>query len=106
MKCPNCGEEDIRVDVQLSLLVKLSDLLEPLTITPQYIRDSIDFMWCTSCDQGVKLTEDGKLISYMEHIGRDTKAPKGIKDIRGVLASMPKEKLAELLKEINSGSGT
>lgn len=103
MNCPNCGKEDIVVDAQISIVAKLDDILEKKLFD---LSNSIDYIWCDSCSQGIKLTEDGRLITYIKHLGevfsvKKVKEPTA-KDIRGVLASMPKEKLAELLKELHS----
>lgn len=64
MNCPNCGVEDIEVQVQLSIVAKLDAILMGHLFS---LKDDIDYMWCHSCHQGLKLTESGELVTFLRY---------------------------------------
>lgn len=65
MKCPNCGIEDIEVQVQVSIIAKLKEITDWGRLFN--IKDDIDYMWCHSCHQGLKLTDDGELVTFLRY---------------------------------------
>ena len=98
MNCPNCNEEDIHVDVQLTFILTLEAVIKN---EPFKIKDNIQFMWCRSCGTGLKLTNDNRLITYLEHIGKKAKIPKPINQaaLKSALSNMSQEEIANLFKK-------
>jgi hypothetical protein len=101
LNCPNCGIEDIEVQVQVSLIAKLKEIMDWGRLFN--IKDDIDYMWCHSCHQGLKLTEDGKLVTFLRYPKVAVRTSKTIsKDaLIEALKAMSSEDRAKLLgKEV------
>jgi len=98
MNCPHCNRENIQVDVQISLLTTLEAIVND---EPFEIKDKICLMWCNSCSSGLKLLEDGRLITYLEHIGKKAKASKPINQatLKSALSNMSQEEIANLFNK-------
>lgn len=103
MKCPNCGVEDIEVMAQISIVAKLDELLEGRLFNIKDWGDDIDYMWCRSCSQGVKLLEDGTLITYLRYMNENAKMSKPIDKnalIKALKGMSPEDRAKLVGKEV------